>query len=229
MMLARGRRATMAAALSLLAHAGLIAIVTSRPHLSTMAELAPPSVTFDVRATTLDELASVPQPTPARAPTKGRGTIRSASRRLPRVVTSFAPHSDVPALASLDSGNPGDEIETEEPTPAAAPAATPVEVERTTSPTTAPVVTPDVAQALRVYDTYPMLLAQASLTRAEILVEVCVSDHGRVSDAVIAEGGMAAFDHTLRTAIRSWRYRPLLVNGAPTPFCHFMRIKYALN
>jgi len=49
------------------------------------------------------------------------------------------------------------------------------------------------------------------------------------SDAVIAEGGMAAFDHTLRAAIRSWRYRPLVVNGAPTPFCHFMKIKYALN
>jgi TonB family protein len=74
-----------------------------------------------------------------------------------------------------------------------------------------------------------MVLAQASLTQAEIVVEVCVSDRGQVSDAVIAEGGMAAIDATLRMAIRSWRYRPLLVNGAPTPFCHFMKLKYALN
>src|SRR5436305_2048216 len=73
------------------------------------------------------------------------------------------------------------------------------------------------------------LLSQAARTRAEVVVEVCVSDHGQVSDAVIAEGSLRAVDHTLCTAIRSWRYRPLVVNGAATPFCHFMRITYAMN
>jgi hypothetical protein len=210
-------------------HAGLVAALVSRSHLSAMAELAPPAVTVDLQATTLDEPVPGSEPTPAEAPAKGRGTIHSAARRLPRVVTSFALDSHVTTVASADSGDPDDESEAEEPAPAAPPATTTAEVERPAIPTKAPVIAPDAARALRVYDTYPMLLAQASLTRAEILVEVCVSDHGQVSDAVIAEGGMAAIDHTLRTAIRSWRYRPLLVNGSPTPFCHFMRIKYALD
>jgi hypothetical protein len=226
-MAARGRRATTAAAgLSLLVHAGLLAVVTTRPHRAAMSELAPPAVTIDLQATTLDEPLA-PEPAPATPPVKSRGTIHSAARRLPRVVTSFAPDSQVTTAA--DSGDPGEESEAEGPAPAPPPATASLEVARPAPPTKAPVIAPDTARALRVYDTYPMLLAQASLTRAEILVEVCVSDHGQVSDAVIAEGGMAAIDHTLRAAIRSWRYRPLLVNGAPTPFCHFMKIKYALN
>jgi hypothetical protein len=197
-----------------------------------MAELAPPAVTIDLEATTLEE----PLPAaaaPAQAPAKGRGMSRPAARRLPRVVTSFAPDAQVAPVASADSGDqredgPGDqEDDSGEPAPVPAPAV--AGVEQPAPPTKAPVIAPDTARALRVYDTYPMLLAQASLTRAEFLVEVCVSDHGQVSDAVIAEGARAGFDHTLRTAIRSWRYRPLVVNGAPTPFCHFMRIKYAVN
>jgi hypothetical protein len=225
-MVALGSRATaVAAGLSLLAHAGLIAAVTHRSHLSTAVQLGPP-VTFELHTTTLDEPLPAPEAVPARAPAKGRGTIRSMARRRPRLVAAIAPDSQVATAASLDSGDPGDESESDEPAPAAPPVLVAPEVQQPPPPTKAPVITPDTARALREYEIYPRLLAQASLTHAEILVEVCVSDHGQVSDAVITEGGMAAIDHTLRAAIRSWRYRPLLVNGAPTPFCHFMRIKY---
>jgi outer membrane biosynthesis protein TonB len=221
----RGRRATTAAgALSLLLHAGLLAVVAHRPHLSVTAVLPPSAVTIDLQTTALEE---PPAPAPPAARPKGRGTIRSATRR-PKVVTSFAPETPIPVVASLDAGDPDEDSEEAAPTQRPTPLVAAIEKEFP-SPTKAPVIAPDTARALRVYDTYPMLLAKASLTRAEILVEVCVSDHGQVSDAVIAEGGMAAIDHTLRTAIRSWRYRPLVVNGAATPFCHFMRIKYALN
>jgi TonB family protein len=216
-----------AAGLSLLAHAGLVVALTSRRHQPTTSELAPPTVTFDLQATTIEE--PLPAPAAAPVPTRGRSSLRTAARRPPRAVTTIAPEAPSAPVASADEDDRADEEPSdEEPSPAPEPAVT-AQAEPAAPPTKAPVIAPDTARALRVYDTYPMLLAQASLTRAEILVEVCVSDHGQVSDAVIAEGGMAAFDHTLRAAIRSWRYRPLVVNGAPTPFCHFMRIKYALN
>jgi TonB family protein len=225
----RGRRATtVGGGLSLLFHAALVAALASRPHVSTTAEPSQSAVTIELQATSLEE----PTPPPARetaviAP-RGHGTARSVPRRVPKVLTSFAHESAVTLAASLEPGEPNEDHEAEESSAAPAPVAA-LDEERSAPPTKTPIIAPDTARALRVYDTYPMLLAQAAVKRAEILVEVCVSDHGQVSDAVIAEGGMAAIDHTLRTAIRSWRYRPLVVNGAPTPFCHFMRIKYALN
>jgi TonB family protein len=222
-----GRRATrLGGGLSLLFHAGLFAVITSRPHLSVRGELTPPAVAFELQASPLEDPA--PAARTASPAAKARGTSRSVARRAPKVMTTFSPEASIPSLASPQTGDPSEESEPEEPAPPS-PAVARLEKEAIVPPAKAPVITPDTARALRVYDTYPMLLAQASLTRAEVLVEVCVSDHGQVSDAVIAQGGMAAIDHTLRTAIRSWRYRPLLVNGAPTPFCHFMRIKYALN
>jgi hypothetical protein len=217
--------------LSLLVHAGLLTLLTGRSHVTATADLPSSTVTIDLQATALEQPA---QPsateTPAQAPP--RTTIHSLARRTARVVTSFAHQSPITTEASPEPDDPADEGDDQgddQGETAAAPTVAGIEEERLAPPTKAPVIAPDAARALRVYDTYPMLLAQASLTRAEILVEVCVSDHGQVSDAVIAQGGMAAIDHTLRTAIRSWRYRPLVVNGAPTPFCHFMRIKYALN
>lgn len=224
-MVTRARRTTAASGLSLALHAGLLAVLLHRPQPLMTAALTSPAVTIDVQASTVEER---PAPTAPLAP-RARGTVRSAARRLPRVLTSFDQHSPLPTEASPVPGDPREESEAEEPQPPPAPTVTRIEEEQPAPPTKAPVIAPDTARALRVYDTYPMILRQASLSRAEVLVEVCVSDHGQVSDAVIAEGGMASIDHTLRAAIRSWRYRPLVVNGAPTPFCHFMRIKYALN
>src|SRR6185436_8725019 len=222
-----GRRATaIGGGLSLLFHAGLPAAVLIRPHLSVTAELTPSTVTIDLQTTVVEERPAPAEPV-APAASRARGTSRSTARRLPRVMTTFASDAPIAAVASADPGDPREEQEGDEPTPPPAPVAR--IADEPIPPTRAPVIAPDTARALRVYDTYPMILAQASLTRAEVLVEVCVSDHGQVSDAVIAQGGMAAFDHTLRAAIRSWRYRPLVVNGAPTPFCHYMRIKYAMN
>jgi TonB family protein len=113
------------------------------------------------------------------------------------------------------------------------PAAPAAEVRGQAAPSMAPAAPPvigaETARALRVYDSFPMVLAQSAASAADVVVEVCVSDHGQVSDAVIARGGHGAIGDTLRTAIRSWRYRPLVVNGAATPFCHFMRIQYAMN
>jgi TonB family protein len=185
-------------------------------------------VSIEVRSTTADETAR-PAPPTSSVVRKGRGTTQAAARRMRKVVTTFAKESRIPMPASPDSGDPDEETLEPEPQTSPPPPVAKIDEQPVAPPTSAPVIAPDTARALRVYETYPMLLAQASRTRFEIVVEVCVSDHGQVSDAVIAEGGMAAIDHTLRTAIRSWRYRPLLVNGAPTPFCHFMRIKYAMN
>jgi TonB family protein len=171
-----------------------------------------------------------PAPAPELTPIGATGPVPAppAARRLPRVAVSFTRPSEIEALAAPEPDErAGDGFEPEPPAPAPAPAE--VAAERPAPAMKAPHVAADTARALRVYDTFPKLLEQARVAQAEVIVEVCVSDHGRVNDAVIARGGSSAIDATLRAAIRSWRYRPLLVNGAPTPFCHFMRITYGMN
>jgi len=89
-------------------------------------------------------------------------------------------------------------------------------------------LSPGLARALRVFDTFPRSPEGMSLAHANVVVEVCVSDQGAVSN-VIARGATGSFNDTVRRAILTWRYRPFTVNGAPTPFCHLMRISYGMN
>jgi hypothetical protein len=212
--------------LSLLVHAPVLLLLAGRPRTATPAsepvvaielvtgELAPPLPEPSVRT-------PVPLVRPRARPTTG--TTGRAARA--KVAVSIERPEDLAVAASPEVAEPAGEQADPGPAPAVVSRVQP----RPTAPSPArvPVVGAETARALRVYDTFPMLLAQAAVARAEVLVEVCVSDHGQVSDAVIAQGGTRSIEGTLRTAIRSWRYRPLLVNGAPTPFCHFVRLKYA--
>jgi hypothetical protein len=86
-----------------------------------------------------------------------------------------------------------------------------------------PMVPSNVARTLRFYDTFPSLGQRAGV---EMDVRVCVSAQGSVSDASVEERESRSFSGTFRAAILSWRYRPLMVNGLPTPFCHRMHISY---
>jgi TonB family protein len=216
-------------------HLLVLFLLAVAPRPTTLGDSGPSTVTVELEATTL-EPPPPPIPAPSVAPSQGRAHqgLRAASRRLPRIpVTVVAREAEVITPEAPDAEEPHDGGEEQDDAAMSAPPPPPAPIVQATPvappPTKAPVIAPETARALRVYDTYPMLLAQASLSRAEVVVEVCVSDHGQVSDAVIAESSTRGIDNTLRTAIRSWRYRPLVVNGAPTPFCHFMRIKYALN
>jgi hypothetical protein len=92
-------------------------------------------------------------------------------------------------------------------------------------------LTPDLARGLRVYDIFPAMPSDTRFPAVgrPLQVEVCVSDRGAVSDAVIVQKTAPSFDDRIRAAILTWRYRPFLVNGTPIPFCHVMRITYAMN
>lgn len=220
--------------LSGLLHLGLLAaVLATGPRTASLGQTGPAAVSIELVGTTEVESPREPAPAPTVASVEHRSHqgLRAVARRLPRAPVTVIREAEVVAPAASDTGASEESGESgqDELTSGPPPAPALIAASNPVPPTRTPVIGPEIARALRVYDTFPMLLAQNSLSRAEVMVEVCVSDHGQVSDAVIAEGGMRAIDNTLRTAIRSWRYRPLLVNGAPTPFCHFMRIKYALN
>jgi hypothetical protein len=59
-----------------------------------------------------------------------------------------------------------------------------------------------------------------------LLVEVCVSETGDVSDVTVRESACHDADSTLTSAMRNWRYRPLRLKGMPRAFCHPIKVVY---
>jgi TonB family protein len=87
------------------------------------------------------------------------------------------------------------------------------------------------ASYLRTYETFPSLPRSLWISGRtyHVLVEVCVTDGGRVADVLVRSGAAPELDRTLVSAVRSWRYRPRIVAGAARPFCHLMKMEYSLR
>jgi outer membrane biosynthesis protein TonB len=97
---------------------------------------------------------------------------------------------------------------------------------------TRPYLSPGVAAGLRIYDNFPRMPEPLRGPGAQYLVmaDVCVSERGVVDRVrVSAPAGAAALEHALTDAIRTWRYRPLMTGGGPSPFCHMVNMRYALE
>jgi TonB family protein len=55
----------------------------------------------------------------------------------------------------------------------------------------------------------------------------CLDEDGNVRDVtVIDASGFPAFDHAAADRIRTWKYRPLVANGAPTQACTAVTIQW---
>jgi hypothetical protein len=55
--------------------------------------------------------------------------------------------------------------------------------------------------------------------------EICVDTTGRVSNVDIWQSADKLVDDDWVATMRSWRYKPYLVDGHPVPFCHPMRLE----
>lgn len=60
-----------------------------------------------------------------------------------------------------------------------------------------------------------------------MLFQICVSTEGTVSKVVTLKSATREIDDYLSAAIRSWRYRPRIVAGMPSPFCHPILLTYS--
>jgi TonB family protein len=63
-----------------------------------------------------------------------------------------------------------------------------------------------------------------SLARAEMklsaVVKICVSAQGKVADVKLLKSADAAVDPQIPAVLSRWRFRPLLSDGRPVPFCY---------
>jgi protein TonB len=68
----------------------------------------------------------------------------------------------------------------------------------------------------------PPPLARSGETYVAML-RICVSAQGAVTGVQLMKGASPAIDAQFPRVIGRWRYRPLLADGQPTPFCYLLR------
>ena len=93
---------------------------------------------------------------------------------------------------------------------------------------------PQVAKGLLLIDpnderyrvALPPALERGGITLSAI-VRVCVSAQGAVTEVRIVRGAGPAVDPQIPSVLGRWRYRPLLLDGKPTPFCY--PLKYEIS
>jgi protein TonB len=73
---------------------------------------------------------------------------------------------------------------------------------------------------------YPDLAKQARVG-ALVILEATVDTTGRVRDVTILRGA-PLFDAPATEAVKQWVYRPLLLNGVPTPFIVTVTLKFSI-
>jgi periplasmic protein TonB len=68
----------------------------------------------------------------------------------------------------------------------------------------------------------PPALARTGDTYVAML-RLCVSEQGTVTSVQVLKGAGPAIDGQFPTILGRWRYRPLLADGVPAPFCYLLR------
>jgi hypothetical protein len=90
-------------------------------------------------------------------------------------------------------------------------------------------LTASEARYLRIHDVFPDLPSSLRQGRAAYLVQarICVDPDGEVATVRIEHGAEPTLDGAIVAAVRTWRYRPLVLAGIARPFCHLMLFNYA--
>ncbi|HEY0707960.1 MAG TPA: hypothetical protein VGG33_14245 [Polyangia bacterium] len=149
---------------------------------------------------------------PAEAEAVGVGSPSSAGSAsvAPPPLQPAAPPSEPPSHASIQA------------------APTVVRVPAANNPVYVPA---EVASYLRKQDSFPSLPASLRRPGAHYLasMEICVAQDGRVSDVGFDRNSPRDLGVALGAAVRGWRYRPLVVDGRASPFCHRLTVSYEIQ
>ena len=62
-----------------------------------------------------------------------------------------------------------------------------------------------------------------------VLANICVSRTGSVDSVTILQGADTLLDGNVVSAVKKWRYRPLMADSNAVPFCYFGRFEFRSN
>lgn len=79
----------------------------------------------------------------------------------------------------------------------------------------------------RVSPVYPLIAVRAKVT-GTVILEATVNEAGEVTNVVVIRS-VPLLDRSAVDAIKQWRYAPLLMNGAPSPFILEVTLTFSLK
>jgi len=75
---------------------------------------------------------------------------------------------------------------------------------------------------------FPAMLRRSGMVYV-VLTKICVSRLGTVDSVSILKGTDPTLDKNVVSAVKGWRYRPLLADNNAVPFCYFGRFEFKSN
>jgi TonB family protein len=105
-------------------------------------------------------------------------------------------------------------------------------------PSPTALVPPNVLQGLRISgetQIHPNAITQNSMiregaSRVQGILKVCLATDGSVASvSMLRSTKYDAYDATLLSSVRDWRYRPYLLNGTPVPACSTVTFHYTMK
>lgn len=74
------------------------------------------------------------------------------------------------------------------------------------------------------------MMMRASVMSTFAVIAVCVAIDGSVASATLSHSTTyPEYDQSLLSGVRTWHYRPYMMNGAPVPACGTVRFDYRMN
>ncbi|MES1171784.1 MAG: energy transducer TonB [Bacteroidota bacterium] len=59
-----------------------------------------------------------------------------------------------------------------------------------------------------------------------VMAKICVAAAGAVESVTLLKRAEPTLDNNVVTRVKTWRFRPLMANGTPAPFCYFGRFEF---
>jgi outer membrane biosynthesis protein TonB len=59
-----------------------------------------------------------------------------------------------------------------------------------------------------------------------VMTKICVAISGTVESVTVIKHADPTLDNNVVTKVKTWRFRPLMANGTPVPFCYFGRFEF---
>jgi TonB family protein len=112
------------------------------------------------------------------------------------------------------------------------------ELKQAPRPPTTATITPTVLQCLRVSgetQLHPSQTTQSRMLRDDVRqvsgsLRVCLATDGSVASVTLARSTKYDdYDAKLLAGVRTWRYRPYLLEGTPVPACSYVTFNYSIK
>jgi hypothetical protein len=190
---------------------------------------APTATELEVRSVPAAVIAPAPSAAPVVSVVRGHGRrVRAlpSAQAAPIPVSREEPAAAAPALIVPD----GDEDHTfDDPSPSTLVKA--VAPSRDTAPAGPPPVTALEASYLCTHQALRSLPKALNIRghTYRLQVQACISAEGRVERVTLQKGAAPELDTQVLTDVRTWRYRPRMVQGKASPFCYKVRVSYEVE